>query len=204
MARELFGRDGYAATTLAAVAIGAGVSVQTVYFHFGNKQTVLAQVMDELAVGDDAPVPLLDRPWVVRIRRTDDPREAVALWLQGSLEIYGRVAPILQVVRDAAGSDPDAAEQWRTNQDQTRSAHRFLAEQLATKDALRRGLSVEQAADLIFTLVSAEVYLLLTGVCGWTPERWRDALTDVVAAAVLEPPPSRLPPPGPAPEPEGR
>src|SRR5580704_1216270 len=67
-ALELFLRQGYAATTLDQIAASAGVAVQTVYFHFGNKATVLKEVVDLLAVGDEEPVPMLDRPWVQQMR----------------------------------------------------------------------------------------------------------------------------------------
>lgn len=91
----------------------------------------------------------------------------------------------LSVVRDAAGADPEAAEQWRTNQGQRYISHRSLAGILAAKGALREGMSVEQAADIIFTLASPEVYLLLTAVRGWPPAQWQDWLTDTIAQAVL-------------------
>jgi AcrR family transcriptional regulator len=67
-AREFFLDQGYAATALDQIAARAGVSVQTVYFHFGNKRTVLKEVVDMLAAGDDAPVPLVDRSWVQEVR----------------------------------------------------------------------------------------------------------------------------------------
>ncbi len=51
-------------------------------------------------------------------------------------------------MRDAAGADPDMAEQWRTNQNQRYLAFRTLAEILAAKKALRPGLTVQHAADL--------------------------------------------------------
>jgi AcrR family transcriptional regulator len=143
--------------------------VQTVYFHFGNKRTVLKEVMDVLAVGDDAPVPLLERRWVQQVRDEPDPRRALGIWLRNSRVIYGRVAPMLSIVRDAAGADPEMAEQWQTNQHQRYLAHRTLTEILAAKKALRPGLTVQNAADIIFTLLSPEVYLLLTAERGWSP-----------------------------------
>jgi AcrR family transcriptional regulator len=133
------------------------VALQTVYFHFGNKRTVLKEVMDMLAVGDDAPIPLLERPWVQQVRDEPDARRALGIWVRNGRVIFGRVAPMLSVVRDAAGADPEMAEQWRTNQDQRYIAHRTLAEILAAKNALRPGLTVQNAADIIFTLVSPEV-----------------------------------------------
>src|ERR1700731_4552529 len=75
-ALELFLRHGYAATTLDQIAAQAGVAVQTVYFHFGNKATVLKEVVDVLAVGDDQPIPMLERPWVQQVRDETDGRKA--------------------------------------------------------------------------------------------------------------------------------
>ena len=40
-AADLFVTEGYHATTLEQIAVRAGVAVQTVYFHFGNKRSVL-------------------------------------------------------------------------------------------------------------------------------------------------------------------
>ena len=185
-ARQSFLAHGYAATTLDQIAAEAGVAVQTVYFHFGNKRTVLKEVMDVASVGDDEPVPLLDRPWLQAVRDEPDPRRALGIWLETSRAIFGRVAPLLSVVRDAAGADPEMAEQWQANEKQRYIAHRSLAEQLAAKgDVLRPGLTVDDAADVIFTLLSPEVYLLLTAVRGWPPGRWQDWAADTIARAIL-------------------
>jgi AcrR family transcriptional regulator len=185
-ARQLFLEQGYAATTLDQVAAAAGVAVQTVYFHFGNKRTVLKEVMDVAAVGDDEPVPLLDRSWLQAVRDEPDPWRALGIWLETSRAIFGRVAPLLSVVRDAAGADPEMAEQWRVNEEQRYIAHRSLAELLTAKgDVLRQGLTVDDAADIIFTLLSPEVYLLLTSVRGWPPARWQDWAAGTIARAIL-------------------
>jgi AcrR family transcriptional regulator len=172
-AQRLFLDNGYAATTLEEIAADAGVAVQTVYFHFGNKRTVLKEVMDVASVGDDEPVPLLERDWFHEIRAEPDPYQALTAWVETSQAIYERVAPLLRVVRDAAGSDAEMAAQWATNQDQRLIAHRRLAEVLADKGGLRPELSVEKAADIIFTLLSPEVFVLLTNDRGWTPAEWR-------------------------------
>lgn len=184
-ARELFLQQGYAATTLEQIAARAGVAVQTVYFHFGNKRTLLKEVMDVLAVGDDAPVPLLERPWVQQVRDEPDARRALDIWLRNDRDIYGRVAPMLSIVRDAACANPEMAEQWQANQHQRYLAHRTLAEILAAKKALRPGLTVQNAADIIFTLLSPEVYLLLTAEREWSPARWQHWLTRTIAQAIL-------------------
>ncbi len=189
-AAELFVNQGYAATTLEQIAAGAGVAVQTVYFHFGNKRTLLAQVVDIAAVGDDQPVPVLERPWVTQMRAAADAASAVAIWCEQSAVIFGRVAPILRIVREAATTDPDMAAQWHANQQQRRTAHGMLAKHLAERGALRPDVTVEQATDILFALISLELYVLLTNDCGWAPDRWQHWITRTTLEAVVREAPS--------------
>jgi AcrR family transcriptional regulator len=191
-AARLLAEQGYAATTLDQIAAAADVAVQTVYFHFRNKATVLKEVVDVLAVGDDEPVPVLDRPWVRRMRQEPDGARALAIWLRNTRAIFGRVAPVMKIVRDAAGSDPQMAAQWQTSLAQRYAAQRAVIQQLADKGALRPELTVDRAADIIFCLVSFEVYLLLTAERGWTPAQWERWITATLTAAILRltrPPP---------------
>ena len=135
-AAELFVERGYGVTTLEQIAVRAGVAVQTVYFHFGNKRTVLKEAVDVAAVGDDEPVALLERPWLEELRAEPDPRRVVELWAATSTAIYTRVGPIMAVVRDAAVIDPDMAAQWATNEAQRATAFHTLATVLDERRAL--------------------------------------------------------------------
>jgi AcrR family transcriptional regulator len=184
-AASLFIEHGYAATTLDQIAKGAGVAVQTLYFHFGNKATVLKEVVDVLAVGDDEPVPLLERAWAHRVRDEPDGRRALAIWVRNARAVFGRVAPIMKIVRDAAGADPEMAAQWQTNLAQRYLAQRTIVQQLADKHALRPGLTVERASDIVFCLVSIEVYQLFTVERGWTPTQWERWIKDTLTTAIL-------------------
>ena len=186
-ATEQFVARGYGATLLDQVAEQAGVAVQTVYFHFGNKRTLLKEALDLAAVGDDDPVPLMERPWVKEIQDETDPVRIIVLWLATSRAILDRIAPLMRVVRGATGTDPEVAAQWDTNQAQTRAAHGFLAELLAGRGALRPGLDVEQARDIAFVLSNAETYLQFTDVCGWTPDEWQERTAAVLTAALVTP-----------------
>lgn len=184
-ARDLFLRDGYAATTLQEIADTAGVAVQTVYFHFGNKRTVLKHVVDVAATGDDEPVPLLERPWVARMRGADDAASALEVWAEVSQEIYERIVPVMRVVREAAGSDPDMDAQERTNRQQTLAAHGMLAEHLAERGALRANLDVVAAAEELFVLFGIDLHVLTTRELGWSVDRWRTWAVTTAAATVL-------------------
>jgi AcrR family transcriptional regulator len=178
----LFVAEGCGGTTLEQIATRAGVAVQTVYFHFGNKRTVLKEAVDVAAVGDDEPVPMLDRPWLEEARAEPDPRRVIELWTGYGREVVVRVGPIMRVVRDAAVVDPEMAVQWAANEAQTAAAFRVLAEQLDTMTALR--VPVEEAVDVLCALSGLDTYLLLAGR-GWTPERYEQFVLDSLTHALL-------------------
>lgn len=184
-AATLFIENGYTPTTLDQIAEQAGVAVQTVYFHFGNKRTVLKEAVDVAAVGDDEPVPLLDRPWLDEIRAEPDSHRVVALWVHTSRAIFSRIGPIMRVVRDAAAGDPDMASQWAINEQQRDTAYRLLAQLLDDRGALKPDMSVDEAADIIFALLSIELYLLFTATRGWTLERWERWSTATLGTTLL-------------------
>ena len=186
-AAELFVERGYGATMLDQVAERAGVAVQTVYFHFGNKSTLLKRALDVAAVGDDEPVELLERPWLDGIKAEPDPRRMIELWVANSRSIMERVAPILAVVRGSVGADPDLAAQWQANEQQRRTAHRALAQILADRGLLRTGLTRQDAADLTFLIASVESYFLATATLGWSPEHWESTTVSILISTLLGP-----------------
>ncbi len=181
-AAELFIAAGYGATTLQQIAERAGVAVQTVYFHFGNKASVLKEAVDVAAVGDDEPVALLDRAWLDAVHLERDPRRTLELWVANGREILGRVGPILKVVREAAATDPEMAAQWHTNETERAAAFRVLVDQLAERAPLR--VPVDEAVDIVCALQGPELYDILTGR-GWTGQRWERFVVDSIGHALL-------------------
>ncbi|MEV4173263.1 TetR/AcrR family transcriptional regulator [Nonomuraea sp. NPDC049709] len=184
-AHGLFATRGYSGTTFQEVADTAGVSVQTVYFHYGSKSQLLKHVVDVASVGDDEPIPLLERPWFVELRGSTDPRKAIALWVRESGAIFDRVAAILAVVRDAAAGDPEMAEQWQVNSGQRRTAHETFVGILDGLDALRPGMDVQRATDVTVGLLSPDLFLVLERECGWSTAQWSAWAAGQLAYALL-------------------
>jgi AcrR family transcriptional regulator len=184
-ATELFTEYGYVATTLGQIAEGAGVAVQTVYFHFGNKRTVLKEALDVAAVGDDQPIPVLERPWLQEARTATDPNRVVTLWVEASRAILDRGAPLMAVLRDAANADPDMAALWATNEQQRDISYRLMARQLSDLDAFKADVELEQAADILFALLSLEMYSVFTTTRRWTPQQFQQWTIDTIRTTLL-------------------
>ena len=184
-ARELFLQQGYAKTTIEGIARRAGVSPQNVYFAFGNKRTVLKEVFDVAGVGDVEPVPVLERPWVQAARDEPDPARQLRIHARAAREIFERAAPLFDVVRSAAAVDPDLAAQWELNKRQRWEAQSYLVELLANKGGLRNGMDLSKATDILVSVMSPDLYLLLVHERGWAPEDWEDWVTTTLETQLL-------------------
>ncbi len=171
-ALESFVRDGYGATNLQDVAGRAGVAVQTIYFVFGNKRALLKELVDVTIAGDDEPVATMDRRWYTDALAADTAHDMVRAYVTGTTSILERVAPIGKVLEGAVASDPEVAALWPHEVDPRYVVHREAAEALVVKPGARAQLTAEEAADLLFGLLSPELYLLFTRERGWSRERW--------------------------------
>src|SRR5688572_12160285 len=74
-ASRLFERDGYVATSVAAIATEAGVAVKTVYLAFETKRGLLIALWHLLLRGDEERVPAGERPWYREVLDEPDPEQ---------------------------------------------------------------------------------------------------------------------------------
>ena len=184
-ARRLFLDQGYAATTVAAIAGEAGVSVETVYKAFGNKPGLVKAVFDVSVVGDDEPVPMLRRDVVRRIQAEPDPRRKLAMYGEHLSESAPRSVPVQLLVRAAAASDPGAAGVWDQMLAERLTGMTHFAQNLHEGGHLRAGVSFEDARDILWTYNAAEWYELLVLRRGWDPDRYGRWIADALSAALL-------------------
>lgn len=171
-ASDLFVEDGYGATNLQDIADRAGVAVQTIYFVFGNKRALLKELVDTTIAGDAEPVATLDRPWFTGAVAAATAEEMLTAYVPGSSAVLARVSPIMRVLEAAVANDPEVAALWPQDEDLRYVVQRTAAEALVTKPGAREGLTTEDAADLLYGILSPELYLLFVRDRGWTHERW--------------------------------
>ncbi|MEV0145191.1 MULTISPECIES: helix-turn-helix domain-containing protein [unclassified Nonomuraea] len=173
-ARELFVAQGYGATSLQEVADRAGVAVQTVYFVFHNKRTLFKDVVDTSIAGDTQPVATMDREWFRAACAEPTAAGQLRAHVHGTREILGRVAPIVPLIAAAAATDPEIAAQWPDGPDPRYTVQHAAAEALIGKPDARPGLSIEMTADLLFGLLSPQLYLIFVRDRGWSPDTWEE------------------------------
>src|SRR5512133_3455625 len=144
-AQRQFLDGGYAATTIAAIAAEAGVSVETVYKAFGGKPGLVRAIYDRGLAGRE-PVPAFERADELRERETD-PRMIMRNWAAIATEGSSVVSPIERLVRAAAATDPDMAALLKAHHDTRERRARHHARFLKQRGYLREGVSLVQATD---------------------------------------------------------
>ena len=185
-AERQFLEAGYAATTVAAIAAEAGVSVETIYKAFGGKSGLVRAIYDRglLGAGGGAAYERSDQ---MRERETD-PRVLMRKWGELTTEVASVITPIRLLIRAAAATDPEMATLLADSDAErlTRMQHhsRFLAE----RGYLRDGVTVARAADVLWTCSSAEFYELLVLNRGWSPSEFARFVADFMIDALLPPP----------------
>jgi len=184
-AHELFVANGFAATTVQAIADQAGVAVQTVYVVFGNKRELLRQLIERTIAGDDEPVPITERAEARAVAAEPDARRRAAMDAALSGSITQRVAPIVRVASEAAASDPELAALMETVKAARRHEMIASAKIVAGADGLR--VDPAEAAATLYVLYSPQVADMLMGDYGWTPKRYEKWLARMILSAVIQP-----------------
>jgi AcrR family transcriptional regulator len=186
-AHRLFDRNGYAATSIVEIAAEAGVSSKTVYLAFGNKRGVLLGLWHLLLRGDEEPVPVGERAWFREVLDEPDPRRQLELNARNSLRVKQRAGTLLEILRDAAATDPELAALWTRIQSEFYENQRAVVESLAAKGALKPGLDAGRATDVLWSLNHPSLYWLLVGERGWSGEQYEEWLGEAFRSQLLRP-----------------
>ena len=179
-ATRLFVQQGYATTTMRAIAAEARVSVPTVELLFGTKAQLLHVVIDVAIAGDDEPVPVLSRAWAADAQSARDLADflsAVAIVLS---EAQARSAGVLLAAYEAAATDPDIQLLILDREAQRERTTGWIVDGVVKRAGLRSGLDRAGAVDTVWMLMDPVVFSRLTRHRGWSPDRYASWFADSV------------------------
>ena len=108
-------------------------------------------------------------------------------------EVAPLVAPLMLLIRDAALADPEMST-LKTDLDQQRlDRMTHNARNLAAAGHLRSDITIEHAAEIMWTYSAPELFELLVIQRGWTAEHLGDFVADALTTHLLHPARSRRP-----------
>lgn len=184
-AEKLFVRDGYVATSMAAIADDAGVALKTVYLAYETKGKLLRTLWNARLRGDEKPIPVGERPWYRAVLAEADPERKLRKYARAANVVRRRMGGVLRVIRDAAPVDPEIRRLWERMQSEFLENQREIVRTLHRAKALRPGLGVAGATDVMWTLNHPTVFLLLVHERGWSMARYERWLGDAFCLQLL-------------------
>ena len=163
-ARTLFRNRGYGATTLQAVAVEAGVAVQTVYAVYGSKAGILHELRDSVLRQPEA-----DALFEEALRESD---------AEGKLKLFARSIrrrwefghDVVAIHGDAAATDASVRVEVEHVLERRRAGIDRLARTL--EGQLTPGIDVAHATAIIDALTLPEVYAELIDVAHWDADEF--------------------------------
>jgi AcrR family transcriptional regulator len=180
-ARRRFAVDGYAATTIDAIAAEAGVAPATVYKVFGSKRAMAGELLT--LVDEQAGI----EGFHVTLATSQDPRTLLATGVQLGRSLFQHSGDIIAAVRGAAEVEPEFAGVFAEGRRRHTAGTRALADRLAAMGALRDGIDASWAAGVISLFSDHETFDKLTNLFGWTLDECEERLTAQVCDLLLAP-----------------
>lgn len=190
-AAQKFVTGGYGSTSIPDIAKAAGVSAPTVYASFAGKTDLLKAAIDFSLAGDDAPVPVAERPLSIWVFQAQSAPELVARWAVLAGDLTGRAGLIYNVLIRAADAAPDLRPLLSDMERQRHNAIAVLVEAIRQRGGLPDQRSVDEARDVIWVCTDPSHFYYLTVRRRWSRKRYVEWIRNALTKLVIEPPTSR-------------
>jgi AcrR family transcriptional regulator len=171
-ARRRFVEGGYASTSVPSIAAEANVALKTVYLIFETKAGLLRAVWEARLGGEEEATPVLERSWFREVTAEADPVRKLGLVAAQARRVKASSGVLLDVIRTAAGSDPEIATLWSDIEAKLLRVQRAIVDQLDETKSLARGLTRREATDILWTLNHPTVWQLLVRERRWSSSRY--------------------------------
>jgi AcrR family transcriptional regulator len=176
-AERLFRHNGYARTSIGAVAREAGVAEATVYLTFSTKSALLnATILRATGAEDDKPLSaILDAP----------PPDMLSRLAHAHAAAMSRAARLIALGESATLMDAELRPLRDSAHANLRAAYAAIAQRLADAQLLQPEITATDAADTLYAICNETTYLRLTHDGARNPKRYATWLTATLEAILL-------------------
>jgi hypothetical protein len=133
---------------------------------------LLRAVCEARLGGEEEATPVLERSWFREVTAEADPVRKLGLVAAQARRVKASSGVLLDVIRTAAGSDPEIATLWSDIEAKLLRVQRAIVDQLDETKSLARGLTRREATDVLWTLNHPTVWQLLVPERRWSSSRY--------------------------------
>lgn len=178
-ARSLFTQKGYFDTKVDDIAREARVSPATVYAVGGGKHGLLRTLIESGTTAEYVSQTL------ARIESITDPRELIGFLIHATRVSFEQWSGLMRQVVAAAPQEPSVRKSMEIAHNSFRSGLAMTARRLASMDALREGMDVREATDVLWLYLCNAAYFVRTDDLGWSLDKSETWLNQALPAALL-------------------
>jgi AcrR family transcriptional regulator len=183
-AAELFAADGYARTTLAKIAVAAGVSAETVQGQ-GPKAALLIAAAEFVGVGVSDEENILNLDVGRQLIAIDDPREALDFVVSVVTDVHTRTAKLAPALFGGANSDPELDRYLDDFIAGINGQVRRVLDIFRDRGWLRDDVPFDELVETAAVVCSVETYLRITQRDRWSTDAYRTWCRRMLAETVF-------------------
>ena len=166
---------------VSAIARAAGISRQAVYLHFPDRASLLIALVAQVDEQEDL------RPWLDAIEAAPDAAAQIHAWARMQADRNPRIAPVARALDLVRHADQPASQAWRDRTDNRMRGAVAIVDRLRSEGRLHLSWTTEEAAALLWELISFRVWDDLVNERGLAPDRYVDIVSAGALAALAGP-----------------
>lgn len=181
-AKKLFKAKGFDQVTINEIAQAAQVSMPTIYAIFKSKRGVLQSMIDE-ALPSERFTALVDDSM-----QEASPKKRLSITAKIARQIYDAERGLMDILRGALVVAPEFKELERERENRRYERQGEYVKKLMHEKHLAKGLSLQQARDILWSLTGRDIYRMMVIERGWSSDEYEKWLAELLANSLLENP----------------
>lgn len=179
-AKKLFQNKGFDRVTIGMLAKAAEVSMPTIYAVFKSKRGVLQALIDE-ALPPEQFAELVDGSM-----NEQSPRKRLNITAKLSRQIYDAERGLMDILRGASVVAPEFKELEQKREQRRYERQGEYVKKLMKDRALVKGLTIQKARDILWTLTGRDMYRMLVIERAWSSAAYEKWLGKALVESLLD------------------
>jgi AcrR family transcriptional regulator len=179
-AKKLFEKKGFEGVTIEDLASAADVSMPTIYALFKSKRGVLQALID-----DSFPAQQFTNI-VDSSMRELNPQKRLSLSAKLARKIYDSEKSFMDLIRGASVLSPEFKELEREREERRFERQGEFVKQMVEGKMLAKGITLQKARDILWTLTGRDLYRLLVIERKWSADQYEKWLKELLIKSLLQ------------------
>lgn len=179
-AKKLFHTEGFDRVTINKLAKAADVSMPTIYAIFKSKRGVLQSLIDE-ALPAEQFAALVDESM-----HENSPEKCLKATAKLARQMYDAEKELMGFMRGASVIAPEIKKLEQEREKRRYERQGEYVTKLMKLKALAKGLTLQKARDILWTLSGRDLYRMFVVDRGWTSDEYENYLSQLFIKTLLD------------------